>query len=332
MNHHRWRRQDKFESTLDVEAGIIKKDVLRTRADINCENLQLRSCQRFKNAACKIILSDALYCQRGKSDFPEIQSWRMQMYKKSYSPIMLAGVILIFASLACSVFQPATPTAVPTDTPIPATATNMLEPTSTPRPTATPNVATTQRYDDVFSQVQKFADDGLISSTNGEYIELDDFKETFSQLGWYQSYPTKLVLEAFVFVGHLKWQTAAQTSDVSGCGLLFAQQEDTSDYAVFLDKSRIYFSSSTPRYYSELGKTRGSGRLNLGNPAEADLTLLVYKNYAYVYVDNKMIGEYTLSKDKPLKGIFGYGIISGTNRDYGTRCEVTNARVWSLKP
>ncbi len=254
------------------------------------------------------------------------------MYKKSYSPIMLAGVILIFASLACSVFQPATPTAVPTDTPIPATATNMLEPTSTPRPTATPNVATTQRYDDVFSQVQKFADDGLISSTNGEYIELDDFKETFSQLGWYQSYPTKLVLEAFVFVGHLKWQTAAQTSDVSGCGLLFAQQEDTSDYAVFLDKSRIYFSSSTPRYYSELGKTRGSGRLNLGNPAEADLTLLVYKNYAYVYVDNKMIGEYTLSKDKPLKGIFGYGIISGANRDYGTRCEVTNARVWSLKP
>ena len=250
------------------------------------------------------------------------------MDKKAHGPILLAVVILILASLACGAAQPATPVP-PADTPVPATAT--LAPTSTPRPTATPNVAATQMYNDVFSKVQKFADDKLIPGTNGDYIELDDFNESFSQIGWYQSYPTKTVLESFVFVGHLKWQTATQTSDVSGCGILFGQQEDTSDYAVFLDKSRVYFSSSTPQFYSELGKTRGSGRLSFGNPAEADLTLLVYNNYAYVYVDDKLIGEYTLSKDKPLKGVFGYGIISGTNKNYGTSCEVTNARVWSLK-
>ena len=58
----------------------------------------------------------------------------------------------------------------------------------------------------------------------------------------------------------------------------------------------------------------------------------MYNNHAYVYVDDKFIGEYTLSQDKILKGIFGYGIISGTNRDFGTRCEITNARVWSLNP
>lgn len=253
------------------------------------------------------------------------------MIQKRFTPILFAG-ILILAMLACSGGAPAaTATPVPqTNTLVPPT--NTPGPTSTPQSTATLDVAATQSYNDVFSRVQKFADDKLIPSTNGEYIKLDDFKQEFSQLGYYQSYPTKLELEAFVFVGHLKWQTAAQTSDVSGCGLLFAQQEDTSDYAVFLDKSRIYFSSSTPKFYAELGKTRGSGRLSLGNPAEADLTLLVYNNYAYVYVDDTLIGEYTLSKDKPLKGIFGYGIISGTNRDYGTRCEVTNARVWSLKP
>jgi len=254
------------------------------------------------------------------------------MHRKSYSPIMLAGLVLILASLACGGITPATPTSVPTDTPIPATATNPPEPTSTPVPTATPNVAATQRYDDLFSKVQKFATDKLIPNTNGEYIELPDFNESFSQIGYYQSYPTKVEVGAFVFIGHLKWETATATSDVSGCGILFAQQQDTSDYAVFLDKSRIFFSSSTPQYYSELGKTRGSGRLNLGNPAEADMTLLVYNNYAYVYVDDKLIGEYTLSKDKTLKGIFGYGIISGTNKDFGTRCEVTNARIWSLNP
>lgn len=253
------------------------------------------------------------------------------MNQKSFTPFLFVGILTV-AILACSGGAPAaTATPVPpADTLVPPT--NTLEPTSTSLPTATPDVAATQSYNDIFSQVQKFADDKLIPSTNGEYIKLDDFKQEFSQLGYYQSYPTKLELEAFVFAGHLSWQTATQTSDVSGCGVLFAHQADTSDYAVFLDKSRIYFASSTPTEYSELGKTRGTGRLNFGNPAEADLTLLVYNNYAYVYVDNNLIGEYTLSKDKALKGIFGYGIISGTNKDYGTRCEVTNARVWSLKP
>ena len=106
------------------------------------------------------------------------------------------------------------------------------------------------------------------------------------------------------------------TSDISGCGILFAQQKDTSDYAVFLDKSRIYFSSSTPKYYSELGKTRGTGTLDFGNPAEADFSLVVYNYRAFVYVNGGFIGEYTLSKDKPMRGIFGYGLISGINRDY----------------
>ena len=70
--------------------------------------------------------------------------------------------------------------------------------------------------------------------------------------------------------------------------------------------------------------------MNFGNPAEADFTLLVYEYKAYVYVNSDFIGEYTLSKDKELMGKFGYGIISGTNHDYGTRCEITDSRMWKL--
>jgi len=253
-------------------------------------------------------------------------------HNRNTQVLMMAVVLLI--SLACGAVGAAQPTSAPTSTPvdisIPSTATE--KPTSTPEPTATPDVAATQRYDDLFSQVQEFKDIGYIPTTDGEYIEMGDFKEEFSQLGYYQAYPYDLILENFVFTGHIKWSTATQTSDTSGCGVLFGQQEDASDYAVFLDKSRIYFSSSTATTYSELGKTRGTGNLNFGNPAEADLSLLVYDNHAYVYVDDEFIGEYTLSQSKPLRGAFGYGVISGTNKDYGTRCEVSNARIWSLKP
>jgi len=184
---------------------------------------------------------------------------------------------------------------------------------------------------DLAAQVEEFSENGRFPTTEGEYVRLDDFSETFAQIGYYQAYPTDLELENFVFTGHLKWSTALPTSDVSACGILFGQQEDSSDYAVFLDKSRVYFSSSTTTFYKELGKTSGTGRVNFANPAEADFSLVVYQTHAYVYVDGAFIGEYSLSVDKPLRGKFGYGIISGTNKDYGTRCEISNAAVWSLK-
>ncbi len=101
-------------------------------------------------------------------------------------------------------------------------------------------------------------------------------------------------------------------------------------YGVVLDKSRIQFIQSDKHYWYEVGKTRGTGRVKFGNPAEADLVLIVNKGYAYVLVDDELIGEYTLSKDHSTEGDFGYSILSGTNRDFGTRCEMTNWHYWNI--
>ena len=79
---------------------------------------------------------------------------------------------------------------------------------------------------------------------------------------------------------------------------------------------------------SEVGKTRGTGRVNFGNPAEADLVLIVKGTYAYVLVDDKVAGEYTLSADSVMEGDVALTILSGTNKDYGTRCEMTNILFW----
>lgn len=253
---------------------------------------------------------------------------------KQKDPLLkvLLVVIATLFTLSCGALPAiieATATPVPTNTPAP---TEPPVPTNTTVPSPIPSPTEDPLYTETLSQVQKFVDAGHIPDADGEYIKLADFDETFAQIGYYQAYPTDLEIESFVFIGRVSWETASATNDLSGCGILFAQQEDTSDYAVFLDKSRIFFSSSTPKLYYELGKTRGSGRLNFGNPAEADFNLVVFDNHAYVYVDDTFIGEYTLAQDKKLRGIFGYGIISGTNRDFGTRCEITNARIWSLNP
>ena len=60
--------------------------------------------------------------------------------------------------------------------------------------------------------------------------------------------------------------------------------------------------------------------MKFGNPGEADFTLIVKGHYAYVLVDEAVIGEYTLSQSQPVRGNLGLTILSGTNKDYGTRC------------
>jgi len=252
--------------------------------------------------------------------------------------IVLAAFALAASMSACGLGASVAPTPTPTvppatNTPLP-TPTKTVRPTFTPKPTATPDVVATEIYDNLFSQVQMFKDEGFISSTNGKYIKMNDYREEFAQIGYLHPRFYDLKLEHFVFNADVKWGTAMETSDTSGCGIVFGFQEGGKYgyyYGVVLDKSRIYFTSIDSLGFRELGKTRGTGRLNFGNPAETELTLLVYDYRTIVYVDNEFIGEYTLSMDRDLYGNFGFGIISGTNRDYGTRCEISNPRIWELK-
>jgi hypothetical protein len=242
-------------------------------------------------------------------------------------------VICLMFMMGCSMFGMGAPTATPTQTTVPFTPTKTLRPTSTPRPTATPNISQTKSYDDIFSDVEKFKDEGLISSTKGEYSALDDFSETMAQRGWLQYWNYNFIVKNFVYKAHVSWSTAGETNETSGCGIVFAvnkKGEGNNYYGVVLDKTRIFFSSTYGGYYYDMGKSRGTGKVSFGNPAEADLTLLVYDYKANVYVDDEFIGEYTLSKDRELEGKFGYGIISGTNKDYGTRCTITESRMWEL--
>ena len=247
-------------------------------------------------------------------------------------------LILVLITIQSFGLQPqeVPPTSTPTVTKtftITPTPTRTSTPSRTPRPTRTPNIKLTQSYEDLFSWVQKFKDEGIIPDTTGKYITLDRYTDTFAQMDWLRYDYTDVTLEHFVYAGHLEWSTTIETKKTSGCGIVFALEfRETYNryFGVILDKSRVYFSAIDQGYYYDLGKTRGTGTLNFGNPAQADMVLLVYDHKAYVYVDDEFIGEYTLPKKKDLLGRFGFGIISGTNHGYGTRCDITNSRIWKL--
>lgn len=242
-------------------------------------------------------------------------------------------IALALASLACARFSivPATetPTAVPTATAtIKPTATT--QPTSTPKPTATPNAAATQKYDEFNALLEDFMSKGYISSTKGEAVELDNFKEEWARLRTYNFFPpSQEVNTDFVFKSHIKWSTAQTTQELSGCGIAFGLQESNGDhYLVVIDKARIFFGMNRGNTTYQVGKTRGSGRLSFDNPAEADVIISVKDKSSFVSVDGD-VTEYTLSEDQTTHGILAFSLLSGSYQDYGTRCEMTGNMLWT---
>ena len=249
-------------------------------------------------------------------------------------------LILTFVLSACgAIAQPPTSTPAPTDTPEPTatitlTPTNTPRPSPTPRPTKTPNLAATQRMEEFNAEAQSFFEKGYLATADGEIKEIDDFAYDWAQLNWYNWLPLGENTSDFYISAHVKWSSAYRNANVSGCGFIFAIQDNGDHYAVFLDRSEILFlnADQASSYSKAVGLTRGAGRVKFDNPAdspqEADLTLIVNGTYTYVLVNNEVVGEYTLAKSKILRGDIGLSLLSGTNKDYGTRCEMTDIHVW----
>ena len=258
----------------------------------------------------------------------------MHQIKNRFTVLFIA--LLIFIIPACS--TPSTPLAVPTETALPtATATHTKiptetpVPTSTPRPTATPNIAATEHMDDLQAEVNNYFDLGYLDSTDGRFREYDDFEVEWAQLNWYQWLPLTDTVSDFYMRAHFEWSSAYQSPDISGCGFVFGLQENSDHYAVFLDRNQVLFIISNGSGTRPLGKTRGSGTVKIDDPTEADFTLIVNDGYSYVLVDDNLIGEYTLSQSQPLRGRLGLTVLSGTNKDYGTRCKMTDLHAWIPK-
>ena len=254
------------------------------------------------------------------------------MKSKSPNPILFFVFVLILISLACSTAQP-----TPTSTPQPsATSTKTATPTKTPRPsptlrpTRTPNLMATKRVEELNAEAKGFYDKGYLTTAEGQFTELDDFSYDWAQMGWYNWLPLKTTVSDFFLSGHFKWNSAFKNSDVSGCGFIFDLQPNKNHYAVFLDRSKVLFliTDHTLGFSKPMSPTRGTGRVKFDYPAQADFTLIVKGAYAYVLVNNEVVGEYTLAQSRSLDGDIGLTVLSGTNKDYGTRCEMTNLHLW----
>lgn len=259
----------------------------------------------------------------------------MQSYRL---PLMYLTVIVLGINLvACSSVQQmikGTPTSTPTSTTTPSrtpTLTSTPTSTNTPRPTITPKATSTkfaERKDFMFADIRKYYEAGYLGSTEGEYVELPDFEQSLAQIANYQWQQFDLLASTFVLSAHFKWSSAIEHSNLAGCGFVFSGDENYTT-SIFLSRKNVVLLSY--RGY-KISKTSGSGSVHFGNSDEADFTLIVDSNLheISVLVNNEFNVGYHLPDWESFRGYIGYAVISGTNTGYGTRCEVTNARLWKI--
>lgn len=251
--------------------------------------------------------------------------------KSSYSILLFISTFILI-SIACATTQPlptGTPEPTYTVTPNP-TATPTRRPSPTPRPTWTPDPAATQHVEKLMAEVQKYYEKGYLTTTEGTFAELDDFRHDWADMGRYQVFSLPISVSDFFLSAHFKWNSALVNSDTAGCGFIFGLQPNDDHYAVFLDRTKVYFRISNPElgYSSSVEPTHIMGKMKFDYPAEADFTLIVNGLHAYVLVNGEVISEYRLLAGRPVRGELGLTVLSGTNKDYGTRCEMTNLRLW----
>jgi hypothetical protein len=206
------------------------------------------------------------------------------------------------------------------------TSTFVPPPTVMPTATSTPDVAATQQYESFFPLIKTYFDAGYLHTENGVYRKLKDFDDQWAEVNNLKWWAFDFNVASFALKARFKWESAVQDANFSGCGIVFGGQ-DNSYYAVFLDTKRVYLHIPDETQLRELG------RVDFPNPAEADFTLIVNDatDKLFVLVNDELIGEGALDANRSMEGFFGYTILSGTDKDFGTRCEATSVSLWTFR-
>ncbi|MEJ5201754.1 MAG: hypothetical protein WHV66_05920 [Anaerolineales bacterium] len=276
--------------------------------------------------------------------------------KRRHIYFFLASLLLI--SLACSFLTgKKEPTPIPsTSTPPPPTIdtsatqavlekTQLAQESSAATQTSEARIAqaqeaTRQAEEAIISEATEMAQpmakiisnlfqSGLISTTEGTFFPLDDFDQSWAQLNWYQWWYTGYQPENFVIHSDVEYWSASNIANwfASGCGYVFRETDADNHYNTFLAlDGNVYLSGYRQGKYLSLGKSY-YGKPTLPNGKYTMTLVAEGKNIAVLINERPVLKK---QYDYFMSGNLAFTLNSGTNKDYGTRCLMTNNWLWIL--
>jgi hypothetical protein len=181
----------------------------------------------------------------------------------------------------------------------------------------------------IYDWVLQLNNDGVLNTTEGNYVRLDSFDQSWAQLGWYQWWGTGYEPTNFVIRTGATWETAYERADLnySGCGFVFHEVDSNNHILVYLGMDGYaYMSHFAKGKYSQTGHVY-YGKLAIPSDS-GELVLAVNENWITFYVNGKQLIH---KQDLALTGgKLALTILSGTNKDYGTRCQMNDIDLWEL--
>jgi hypothetical protein len=220
------------------------------------------------------------------------------------------------------------PSTAPSATAQPPTATQSNTALPTSDQTALAAVQSTAAAETMSGLVQELASADVIQSVEGEYVRLPfTFDQEWAQIGYYQWTPTELQPVNFVLRTDASWDSASDTPNPSGCGIVLRKDANDNHYMIYLSMTGSAI----------LGELKNGSWISLKEEPVAGLTFPQGAAEITVAVDEEWIvllvnGEEALRYGSLVarEGELALTIVSGTNKGFGTACKMENVDVWIL--
>lgn len=172
---------------------------------------------------------------------------------------------------------------------------------------------------------------GLLTKHEGRKIELEDFDEEWAQINWYQWLRTGYSPTDFVIRTDASWESASDKANwfSSGCGFVFREKDADNHYVIYLSMDGIV-ELTRVKNGNQTVVGRSKSRYPVEKPADsANLMLAVQGDEIMFFVDGYLMLH---QRDTALdSGNLALTLMSGTNKDFGTRCTMENIELWELR-
>jgi hypothetical protein len=164
---------------------------------------------------------------------------------------------------------------------------------------------------------------------NSSYQPIDQISMELAERTTLQRYPLFITPKEFFVISDVDYshETKNINKSTAGCGYVFYDNEKT---------GQIYYTLFTLDNYARLTQVRNhywdgiahikNDSLNLESPnGKAQILLMLLGDRAVFAVNGKIVIDQTVEWQS--EGYFGFSLLSGTNKDYGTRCIFKNTEI-----
>lgn len=175
--------------------------------------------------------------------------------------------------------------------------------------------------------IQKLANDGAVGATTGNYYRLPDFDQSEARLGYLRGWYTDYEAQNFVLSANTAWNSASTSANWpdSGCGVIFSLTDDANYYYSYLGLDGYVRLGRITNGEAKLQAQDRYGKVSIPD-GEAKIMLVVYGQRVKYYVNDQPVMDTYAAAIKP--GPIAMTLLSGTNKDYGTRCQMTDVDLW----